>query len=100
MTYGTLLAALEGVKNGESDCNGKDKALIALGLRALLAAIGSKPYYRKHYIAKGGTVLRLWSEDRLERLSTDLDLSGLELGLSNIMCNTDSLEIINNIENI
>lgn len=81
MTYGTLHAALAGVQNGEP-CKGKDEALIALGLRALLAAIGTKPFYRDHYIAKGGTVLRLRSADRLERLSTDLDLSGLELGNS------------------
>ena len=63
----------------EEPCKGKDVALIALGLRALLSAIGTTPMYRQHYIAKGGTVLRLRSSKRMERLSTDLDLSGLSL---------------------
>lgn len=78
MNYRTLNAALDGVIR-EEPCRGKDVALIALGLRALLSAIGSTPQFREHYIAKGGTVLRLRSMEHLERLSTDLDLSGLSL---------------------
>jgi len=79
MTGTSLFSALEKVQQGEP-CQGKSEALLALGLRALLAAIGSQEHYRKHYIAKGGTILRLRSNERLERLSTDLDLSGVELG--------------------
>lgn len=75
--------AIEAILRSEP-CSGRDEALIALGLRALLAAIGRLPDYRPHYIAKGGTVLRLLSKDPLERLSTDLDLSGVEFGPSPI----------------
>ena len=79
MNYASLFVAIEGIQRGEP-CTEKRDALIAIGLRALLAAIGSRPYYRERYIAKGGTVLRLRSGEPLGRLSTDLDLSGIELG--------------------
>jgi hypothetical protein len=74
----TLNSAIDGVLKHEP-CNGKNEALIALGLRALLAAIGDIPGYRQHYIVKGGTLLRLLSSGPLERFSTAIDFSGIEL---------------------
>ncbi len=49
---------------------GRDGALVVLALRAILAAIGSDPLYRRRYIAKGGTVLRLRTNEPLECLPT------------------------------
>ena len=43
--YLTLGSAIDGILAHEP-CDGKDEALIVLGLRALLAAIGVVPEYR------------------------------------------------------
>ena len=80
-TYDRLFDALRAVQKQEA-CGGIEKALLALGLRALLAAIGNNPEYREQYVAKGGTILRLRSNAALGRFSTDLDLSGLNVGLA------------------
>lgn len=86
--YLTLGSAIDGILAHEP-CDGKDEALIVLGLRALLAAIGVVPEYRQHYIAKGGTLLRLLSPEPIGRLSTDLDFSGLELPVIGIQGHKD-----------
>lgn len=77
-TFPALRAAVDAAIANEH-CTNPQEALIALGLRALLAAIGTEPGYRPTFIAKGGTVLRLLSGQDLGRLSTDLDFSGLDL---------------------
>lgn len=59
-----------------------DDALMALGLRAVLAAIGQTPGYRRVYVAKGGTVLRLRSQAYIGRFSKDLDLSLCDVDLA------------------
>ena len=65
MSYRTLNAALDGVIR-EEPCKGKDVALIALGLRALLSAIGTTPSYRQcRQIPVDGQVRSLLLDERL-----------------------------------
>jgi hypothetical protein len=65
----------------EERCGTPD-ALIAFGLRAVLAAMSRVPACQEQLVVKGGTALRLATGQPIGRVSTDLDLSLLEAGSS------------------